>query len=152
MCSRRDSMATRGANPDRHMGVAEVKRRFADVIGEVMHTGRRVVVERRGRPVVAIVPLEGIVADQLSATDPAVAEGPLSEETFAEFERVMKYVLSLRRHGISGEGGADPSPGPRLAELVGFGGEAADHLWEEMQPILRERRQRMPRRLPEFDE
>jgi prevent-host-death family protein len=43
---------------DKHMGVAEVKRHFADVIGEVMHAKRRIIVERRGRPVVAIVPLE----------------------------------------------------------------------------------------------
>ena len=42
---------------DKHMSVAEVKRHFSDVMAEVIHTKRRVVVERRGRPMVAIVPL-----------------------------------------------------------------------------------------------
>jgi hypothetical protein len=40
-----------GVMADKHMGVAEVKRRFADVVDEVMHGGRRIIVERRGQPV-----------------------------------------------------------------------------------------------------
>jgi len=43
---------------DKHMGVAEIKRHFADVVGEVLHAKRRIVIERRGRPVAVIVPLE----------------------------------------------------------------------------------------------
>jgi prevent-host-death family protein len=89
---------------DKHMGVAEVKRRFADVIGEVMHAKRRIIVERRGRPVVAIVPLE-------EATDTR-------------------------------------TPGQRLAEVLGFGGEDGDRFFEEMKQVVRERHKRMPRPLP----
>jgi prevent-host-death family protein len=92
-----DAMATPRTIPDKHMGVAEVKRRFADVIGEVMHTGRRIVVERRGRPVVAIVPLEDAV-DQLPPGEPVPAASPLSEAEFAEWERVMKHVLASRQN------------------------------------------------------
>ena len=90
---------------DKHMGVAEVKRRFADVIGEVMHAKRRIIVERRGRPVVAIVPLE---------------EEPADTRT----------------------------PGQRLAEVIGFGGEAGDRFYEEMKQVVRDRHKRMPRPLP----
>ena len=41
-----------------HMSVAEVKRRFADVIGMVQHGDTRVVVERRGKPVAEIGPVD----------------------------------------------------------------------------------------------
>ncbi len=41
-----------------HMSVAEVKRHFADVVGRVAHGGERIIVERRGHPVVAIVAVE----------------------------------------------------------------------------------------------
>ena len=95
-------MATKRPESDKHMGVAEVKRRFADVIGEVMHLRRRIIIERRGRPVAAIVPLEEAV-DQLAPGEPTVAAAPLSEETFAEFERVMKHVLASRQNKEYGQ-------------------------------------------------
>jgi len=90
---------------DKHMGVAEVKRRFADVIGEVMHAKRRIIVERRGRPVVAIVPLD---------------DAPEDTRT----------------------------PGQRLAEVIGFGGDEGDRFYEEMKQVVRDRHKRMPRPLP----
>ena len=86
------------------MGVAEVKRHFADVIGEVVHARRRIIVERRGRPVVAIVPLD---------------------ETF-DFR----------------------TPGQRLAEVIGFGGEEGTRFHEFMKQVVKERHKRMPRPLP----
>src|SRR5215468_8818908 len=42
------------------LSVAEAKRRFSDVLGSVRHRGERVVVERRGRPIAAIVPLDDL--------------------------------------------------------------------------------------------
>ena len=42
------------------MSVAEVKRRFADVIGKVQHGDTRIVVERRGSPVLGLVPPEEV--------------------------------------------------------------------------------------------
>ena len=44
------------------VSVAEAKRRFADVVGAVRHGGQRFVIERRGTPVAAIVPVEDLVA------------------------------------------------------------------------------------------
>ncbi len=101
-------MAPARTVPDKHMGVAEVKRRFADVIGEVMHTGRRIVVERRGRPVAVI--------------------GPIEQNAEAA------------------------TPGQRLAEAFGCGGDEGVSFHEFMLHVVEERHQRMPRPLPEDEE
>ncbi len=42
------------------ISVAEVKRRFADVIGEVRYHKHRFVIERNGTPVAALVPIEDL--------------------------------------------------------------------------------------------
>lgn len=42
------------------ISVAELKRRFSDVLGEVRYQHRRFVVERNGTPVAALVPLEDL--------------------------------------------------------------------------------------------
>jgi prevent-host-death family protein len=42
------------------IGTAEAKRQFADVLGAVRHGGRRFVIERRGTPMAALVPLEDL--------------------------------------------------------------------------------------------
>ena len=43
---------------ERHMSVAEFKRHLSDVMNEVVHTKRRVIVERRGRPMIVVGPAE----------------------------------------------------------------------------------------------
>jgi len=80
---------------DRHMGVAEVKRRFADVIGEVMHAKRRIIVERRGRPVVAIVPLEEGTDTRTPGQRLADAMG-CGDEDGDDFHEFMKQVVRER--------------------------------------------------------
>jgi prevent-host-death family protein len=42
------------------LSVAEAKRRFSELVGEVVYRGRRFVIERKGKPVVAVVPLEDL--------------------------------------------------------------------------------------------
>ena len=42
------------------LGVAEVKKQFADVLGRVAYKGERFLIERRGRPMAAIVPVEDL--------------------------------------------------------------------------------------------
>ena len=41
----------------KRVSVAEVKRKFSDVVGAVRHGSQRFVIERRGTPVAAIVPI-----------------------------------------------------------------------------------------------
>lgn len=40
------------------ISIADVKRRFADVLGEVRYHKQRFIIERNGTPVAALVPLE----------------------------------------------------------------------------------------------
>ena len=42
------------------LSVGEAKRRFSDVVGAVRHGGQRFVIERRGTPVAAIVPVDDL--------------------------------------------------------------------------------------------
>jgi prevent-host-death family protein len=81
---------------DKHMGVADVKRRFADVVGEVMHGRKRIIVERRGRPVVAIVPLEQ-AADRRRPGQRVAAAVGCADEDGETFRRLMGEVVSRRR-------------------------------------------------------
>ena len=91
---------------DKHMSVAEVKRHFSDVMAEVIHTKRRIVVERRGRPMVAIVPLEGEV-DTRTPGQRLAANIGFGGEDAEEFARVMESVLEARRD-------YRPRPAPEL--------------------------------------
>jgi prevent-host-death family protein len=83
---------------DKHMGVAEVKRNFADVVGQVMYGNQRIVVNRRGRPVVAIVPL-----DEAAQREPgqrlAAAIG-CGEQDGETFRGLMKRVVDSRRRRL----------------------------------------------------
>ncbi len=42
------------------IGVAEAKRRFADVLGGVRYKGERYIIERNGTPMAAVVPLSDL--------------------------------------------------------------------------------------------
>jgi prevent-host-death family protein len=80
---------------DKHMGVAEVKRNFADVVGEVVHGGKRVIVERRGRPVVAIVPLEEKTGGLRPGQRLAAAMG-FGKQEGESFRKLMEGVVAER--------------------------------------------------------
>lgn len=45
------------------MGIAEVKRQFSDVLGRVHHRGERFIIERRGSPLAALVPISDLDDD-----------------------------------------------------------------------------------------
>jgi prevent-host-death family protein len=81
---------------DKHMGVAEVKRHFADVVGQVVHGKRRIIVERRGRPVVAIVPLDeaGVLPRAGQRLAAAIGCGDQDGESFQE---LMQSVVARRQ-------------------------------------------------------
>jgi prevent-host-death family protein len=77
------------------MGVAETKRRFAELIDRVLD-GERFVVTRRGRPVAALVPATDAAASEpspylgLAAFAGAMADVP-------EFEAIMAEVVASRK-------------------------------------------------------
>lgn len=41
-----------------HMGAREARNQFADLIGRVHYSGEAVIVERSGKPMVAVIPAE----------------------------------------------------------------------------------------------
>ena len=73
------------------IGVAEAKRRFADVLGTVRYQGERYVVERNGTPMAALVPLSDL-PDAPARDEPrgflalvgAFEDGPEYAESLAE--------------------------------------------------------------------
>jgi prevent-host-death family protein len=81
---------------DKHMGVAEVKRHFADVMAEVVYTKRRIVVERRGRPMVAIVPLDTPVDARTPGQRLAAVIGFGGEEGDRFYEEMLELIPRLR--------------------------------------------------------
>ena len=80
---------------DKLMGITEVRRNFAKIVDEVAHGGTRVIVERRGRPVVAIVPLEEKVGGLLPGQRLAAAIG-FGKQEGESFCRLMENIVVER--------------------------------------------------------
>jgi prevent-host-death family protein len=77
------------------LGVAEAKRRFSELIDRVK-AGERIVVERRGKPVMALVPAGE--AERGGDAEPlgfAALAGALAE--WDDLEEVMAEVYASRR-------------------------------------------------------
>jgi len=75
------------------LSVAETKRRFSDVLGSIHHRGERVVVERRGRPIAAIVPL-----DDLARLEGGSARGVLAlVDAFADAKKLPRILDDVVR-------------------------------------------------------
>ena len=70
----------------RRISVREARANLADLIGSVQHTGEPVVIERRGKPVVAMVPAGDVGGDR--SWDPAVD---------AEIDELLADTPGLRR-------------------------------------------------------
>jgi prevent-host-death family protein len=71
------------------IGVAEAKRRFADVLGAVRYRGERFVVERNGTPMAAVVP----ISEVQGATEQVERPGFLA--LIGAFEDEPEYADSL---------------------------------------------------------
>jgi len=71
------------------IGVAEAKRRFADVLGAVRYRGERFVIERNGTPMAAVVP----ISEVQGATEQVERPGFLA--LIGAFEDEPEYVDSL---------------------------------------------------------
>jgi prevent-host-death family protein len=76
------------------LGVAETKSRFAELIERVRH-GERFLVERRGKPVLALVPPEQAALPRARPTGLAAIAGALEE--WAELPEVVDEIYASRR-------------------------------------------------------
>jgi prevent-host-death family protein len=90
----------------RSLSVAEAKRRFSDVLGTVRHRGERVIVERRGRPVAAIVPLDDLARLE-GDTGPGVLALVGAFGDARDLPRILDDVVQARA-------GQRRHPAPRL--------------------------------------
>ena len=130
-----------------HMGVADVKRQFADVIGRVVHGGDRIVVERRGRPVVAIVPLSDLV----------VHGGAMPDAAGRQAEGLEEEVVDAK--GVAGRVGESPPAPPEVVrphpgsilDALGCGGPEAEEFCKIIDEIVEQRSLDLGRPAPEFE-
>jgi prevent-host-death family protein len=76
------------------IGVADAKKRFAELVGRVQ-AGERFVVTRRGRPVVALVPVEHTESVEPGRMGLISLVGAM--EDWPEFGEVMDEVYASRR-------------------------------------------------------
>ena len=82
------------------VGVAEVKRHFSEVIGEVSHNGEHFIIERKGKPVAALVSIS-----DLESIEEAGAKGEKRGllaaigvwDDFEGFEEVIKHIYEKRK-------------------------------------------------------
>ncbi len=89
-------------NVTRSIGVAEAKRRFSELLDRVAG-GERVVISRRGRPAVVLVPPTGELAE-LAPSAPvglAAVAGALAE--WDELEQVVEEIYEARRRSADRE-------------------------------------------------
>jgi len=95
--------------PPTSISVAEVKRRFADVLGDVRYRGERYIVERNGTPMAALVPL----ADLSGGAAHEGASGFLALvgafDDASDYADVLDEVVRSRRT-------QRPRPAPPLGE------------------------------------
>ncbi|MFI5378792.1 MAG: type II toxin-antitoxin system Phd/YefM family antitoxin [Tepidisphaerales bacterium] len=89
-----------------NINIVEVRSRLADTINRVMYQGERVVVERRGKGVVAMVSMEDLASlermedERLGAEAlKAEARAKASGEKPVPFDEVEKEIAASRRHG-----------------------------------------------------
>ena len=76
------------------IAVAEAKRRFSDILGEVRYQGRRYVVERNGTPVAALVPLSDLPSASRNTGFLALAQ---AFQDAPEYADVLDEIVSTRR-------------------------------------------------------
>jgi prevent-host-death family protein len=91
------------------MTVAEAKNRFSDVLRRAEYGGERVIVERHGKAVAAIVSTEDL--RRLEAAEDA-ADARDAHEALAEAKRVGTVPLAtvLRKYGLDHLLAASPEP------------------------------------------
>jgi len=76
-----------------HMSVAEMKRQFADVVGKVLHGDVKIIVERRGKPILGLVPPDEVRESTGKRLAEVIGKGGKEGQEFADF---MRQVVADR--------------------------------------------------------
>ncbi len=78
------------------VGVGEAKRRLSELMSRVVYRGERFVIERRGKPMVALVSAEDLARLE---QEPVSAGGLLAAlGAWAEFDEIDDLVADIYRH------------------------------------------------------
>ena len=83
------------------LGVAELKRRFSELLNRVELNGERIEIRRRGRPVAALVPLAEIDRAE-DAGDRPKRGLTAAAGVWEDFQDVDRFLASIRTHRDSG--------------------------------------------------
>jgi prevent-host-death family protein len=82
------------------IGVAEIKRHFSDVIIEVAREGRQFIIEKKGKPMAALVNIKDLEAIERKGS-PLKKKGLLAAigawEEFGALEGVIKHIYEKRK-------------------------------------------------------
>lgn len=80
------------------LGVGEAKKRLSELMSRVVYKGERFVIQRRGRPMVALVSAEDLARLE---EEPAAPKGLLAAvgawADFEELDRVVQEIYRQRR-------------------------------------------------------
>ena len=78
------------------LGVGEAKRRFSELMSRVAYKRERFLIERRGRPMVALVSAEDL---ERLEHEPVAPKGLLAAVgAWADYEEIDQLVESIYRH------------------------------------------------------
>ena len=86
------------------LGVAELKRRFSELLSRVELKGERIEIRRRGRPVAALVPVSD-VADTDNGTERPRRGLAAAAGVWEDFQDVDGFLASIRPHRDGDEDG-----------------------------------------------
>ena len=86
------------------LGVAELKRRFSELLSRVELNGERIEIRRRGRPVAALVPVAQI---ERADEDPRHKRGlTAAAGIWEDFQDIDRFLASMRHHRDRDEDGS----------------------------------------------
>lgn len=83
----------------RTIGVAEVKRNFSEVVSEVSKMGEHFIIERKGKPMAAMVSikeLEIIEKQKAQETKKGLLAALGAWEDFKDLDKVIKHIYKKR--------------------------------------------------------
>ena len=81
------------------ISVAEAKRRFSELMSRVVYAGERFVIERKGKPMIAVVGVEDL--KRLEATPTKETKGLLAAvgawEEFENLDKIVAQIYKVRK-------------------------------------------------------
>lgn len=95
-------MTSRQQDATRSIGVAEAKRHFSELLDRVAN-GERVVISRRGRPAVVLVPPTGELTEPTAPAPVGLAAVAGALADWDELEMVVEEIYAARKRSADRE-------------------------------------------------